>query len=126
MPAKKAITQKEEIAMLKEQVVAYYSKLPILKYAAMSVARNEDTVLLWRKEDPDFSDKLQKAKAAFLMSKVNKVKSEFYLERQFREEFGANLDITSKGEKITPILGGGIGIPGDDGDPQDSRAEEAD
>lgn len=110
--------EQENIARMKEDVVAYYSKLPILKYAAMSVARDEDTVIRWRNDDAEFADRLQKAKASFLLSKVNKVRAEFYLERQFREEFGNSLDITSGGDKVQPVLVRFVGEDAQDGGTQ--------
>lgn len=127
MPAVKGAKQtKDEIARLKQQFLDYYKDVPIQRYAAYSIKRDEETISRWKLEDPDFAEAIQVAKSIFVSKNVLKTKADWKLERMVRDEFGPNLDITSKGEKITPILGGSIGLPGNDGDQEDRRSPEAD
>ncbi|MCX6727562.1 MAG: hypothetical protein NTX11_01990 [Candidatus Saccharibacteria bacterium] len=75
------------ITRLKEEYVAYYSDVPVQKYAAMSIARDEDTIIRWRREDSEFADAVQRAKAGWIRKKVLATKAEFALERLEKEVF---------------------------------------
>jgi hypothetical protein len=50
----------------KEKVIDYLSHFPYYKWAATSINRDEDTLLLWRKEDSDFSDRCEASRAECL------------------------------------------------------------
>lgn len=59
---------------LKERYIRYFEDLPVQKYAAESIGRNEDTVIRWCKEDPDFADAVKMARAESIAS-TSKAKS---------------------------------------------------
>lgn len=71
----------------KAAIVAYFEDVPVYRYAAMHVGINEDTLILWRNEDSEFSERLDFAKTKWVSSKVKKAKVEFALERLEREVF---------------------------------------
>lgn len=83
--------QDEEIARLKEEYINYYSELPVQKYAAMYIGRDEETIMRWRKKDVDFRDRVQKARADWVKSKTKKAKVEFALERVEKEIFNEKI-----------------------------------
>lgn len=76
------------ITSLKGQYVAYFLDVPIQKYAAMAIGRNEDTIIRWRNEDQDFAESVQKAKAEWIRKRLISTKAEFALERLERAAFG--------------------------------------
>ena len=78
---------KKTIGELKEEYVEYYADVPVQKYAAMSIARNEDTIIRWRKEDQDFADAVQRAHATWVRKKVLATRAEYALERIEKEIF---------------------------------------
>lgn len=118
MPAVKGTKQdKATIAELKLKFLDYYREVPIQKYAAQWIRRNEQTVSDWKAADPDFANAIQEMQALFVQKNVMKTKADWKLERMLRESFGQSVDITSKGEKITPIFGGNS-VQGDDRDKQ--------
>ena len=89
---------------LKEQYLLYFEDVPIQKYAAMAIARDEDTIIRWRKEDPDFADAVQIAKASWIRKKVLATKAEFALERLEKEVFGQNLSASyADGPTVTLV-----------------------
>lgn len=75
----------EDIAILKERFLAYYAEMPIKRYAAYSIGRNEDTTLGWERTDPAFSERIDKAKAAYLLLKAKKLQPSFIVPLLFRE-----------------------------------------
>lgn len=75
---------------LKKMYVDYYRSVPVQRYAAMYIGRDEDTVIRWRKEDQNFADAVEKAKAEWVRKKVMATKAEFALERLEREVFNPN------------------------------------
>ncbi len=75
-------------AELKEEYVKYFTDVPVQKYAAMYIGRDEDTIIRWRKDDKDFADAVQRAKSEWVRKKMLATKSEFALERLEREVFG--------------------------------------
>lgn len=93
------MSKAEDIARKKELALEYYEAMPIYKYAAAFAGVHEDTMALWRKDDAEFSDNLQKAKAEFIRRHGNKAKHEFLLERLDKENFS---------EKITHEVEGGL------------------
>lgn len=55
--------QLAEIARLKEEYIRYYSDLPLQRLAAKFIGRNEDTIINWRKADPEFAEQVDKAES---------------------------------------------------------------
>ncbi len=73
---------------LKEKFLEYYRKLPVLKLAAGKIGRDEDSVIIWKKEDSDFSYQVDVAKSDWAMKHTKKVKSEeWLLERILKDHF---------------------------------------
>lgn len=81
------------IGFLKQQYLEYYEDVPIQKYAAMAIGRDEDTILRWKKEDADFADAVQRAHAQWVRKKVIAVKAEFALERLQKDIFSEKQEI---------------------------------
>lgn len=71
----------EDIAELKDKFVVYFKDVPVQKYAAMYIGRTEQTIINWLKDDQEFFNRVQEAKADWVKKKVTKVKAEFALER---------------------------------------------
>lgn len=83
---------------LKKKYIDYFEDVPIQKYAAMAVGRDEDTIIRWKKEDTDFADSVQRAKAEWVRKKVLATKAEFALERLEREVFSPQLTISHQAD----------------------------
>ena len=64
-PTTPGMTQQEEISLLKDKFLSYYQELPIKKAGADFIGRSLDTINNWEKEDPDFADRVLKAKAEY-------------------------------------------------------------
>lgn len=91
---------------LKERFLEYFRKVPIQKFAAGYIGRSEDTITDWKKNDKDFSDCIDLAKAEFVSAKMNKVRSnEWILERIFKGDFAQRNEHTGKdGESLKPTF----------------------
>ncbi len=74
--------------VLKTAYVEYYSDVPIQKYAAQAICRDEDTIIRWRKKDKAFADAVDRAHAEWIRKKVIASKAEFALERLEKTIFG--------------------------------------
>lgn len=88
----------ERMAEQKAKAIEYYEAMPVYKYAAAFAGVSEDTLQVWRKDDIQFSDDLQKAKAEFIRKHGKKAKSEFLLERLDKENFKESKEV----ELVTP------------------------
>jgi hypothetical protein len=77
-------------AKLKTKYIAYYEDVPVQKYAAMAIGRDEDTIIRWRKQDTKFAESIQRAKADWVRKRVLETKSEFALERLEKSIFSNN------------------------------------
>jgi hypothetical protein len=78
---------------LKSEYIKYYIDLPVQRYAAMAIARDEDTIIRWRREDQEFADAVQRAKAEWVRKKVIATKAEFALERIEKEVFSPSATV---------------------------------
>ena len=83
-----------QILRLKKEYVAYFNDVPVQRYAAMAIARDEDTIIRWRKDDPKFADAVQIAKATWIRKRVIASKAEFALERLENEVFSPKMTLT--------------------------------
>ena len=96
------------IETLKNEYVKYYADVPVQKYAAMFIGRDEDTIIRWRRDDPKFSDCVEKAKAEWVRKRVLVTKAEFALERLeksvFSEKSVIEVGITNTLEGVDPNL----------------------
>lgn len=81
---------KANAASLKVQYIKYFEDVPVQKYAAMYVGRDEDTIIRWKHDDSKFADAVSKAKANWIRKRVIATKAEFALERLESEIFGPN------------------------------------
>lgn len=79
---------------LKIAYVKYFEDVPVQRYAAMYVGRDEDTIIRWRQEDPSFAESVQKAKAEWIRKRVITTKAEFALERLEKEVFSDKVTLT--------------------------------
>lgn len=70
-----------KVTELKKQYVEYFEDVPVQKYAASFIGRDEDTIIRWKKTDSAFADSIERAKAIWVRKKVLAVKAEFALER---------------------------------------------
>ncbi len=59
--------QEIQIAELKDRFIFYYEQLPVQKLAAGFIGRDEDTIIKWRTSDPDFADRVAKARSEWWM-----------------------------------------------------------
>lgn len=106
-----------EIARLKELYIEYYSDVPVQKYAAMAIGRDEDTIVLWRKADPEFSGRVEMARAFWVRKKATRVKAEFALERLEKEVWSERKELTGKGGgpmEIAPTQIMDVGSPNEE------------
>jgi hypothetical protein len=78
---------------LKREYIKYYVDLPVQRYAAMAIARDEDTIIRWRREDQEFADSILRAKAEWIRKKVIATKAEFALERLEKEIFSPSATV---------------------------------
>lgn len=69
------------LEQLKSEYLEYYRDVPVQKYAAMAIGRNEDTIIRWKQRDKVFAEAIQVAKADFIRKRVLESKAEFALER---------------------------------------------
>lgn len=103
MPSKQS---EQDISKLKQDYVAFYEAVPIQRFAAQSIGRDEDTIIRWRKEDKVFAEEVQKAESASVQSRLKRVRPEWYLERVFKKDFSEHKEIEHSGQIAVPILGG--------------------
>jgi hypothetical protein len=95
-PKAKPGQSKADIVRLKAEYIDYFRDVPVQKYAAMAIARDEDTIVLWKKNDPEFSDKVKMARAAWVRKKAGKVRAEFALERLEKDIWAERKEVTGK------------------------------
>lgn len=100
---------KAEIKELKETFIRYFRDVPIQKYAAQFIKRDDDTISYWKKHDPKFTEDIKQAEAEFISKALNKTKADWKLERIFKKDFSARTEITgADGQDLIPkpLLGG--------------------
>ena len=102
--------QTENIQDLKDKMVDYYRKVPVLKYAAMKIGRDESTIHRWLKDDENFASRVTEARADWVSSKVEKSKVEFALERMEKEVFNQNIDLTTKAKNYLHLYWEGLQV----------------
>ena len=88
--------QEAEIARLKEEYIGYYSDVPIQRLAAKFIGRNEDTIINWRKADPSFAERVDKAESEWARSKIRYTRdTKFLLERILKKDFAQKVEVES-------------------------------
>lgn len=111
----------KKIEELKAQYLEYFKELPVQRYAAMYVSRDEDTILRWKAEDSEFAERVNQLRAQWVAKKVSKAKVEFALERLEKSAFRESKEI-----EVTvpqPILGG-LSVSSDDSNTEDSQTPQ--
>ncbi|MCR4329500.1 MAG: hypothetical protein NUV65_03065 [Candidatus Roizmanbacteria bacterium] len=107
-------------AKLKSDFIQYYSQLPVQKLACDFIGRTEETVIQWKKDDPEFLNQVTTAKSNWALNNSKKVRSkEWLMERVMNDHFGSKIDVTSGGEPIA-ILGGLSNVSKNNSDSKDS------
>lgn len=82
---------------LKQKFLEYFKQLPVQKLAAAHIGKDEDTITRWKKEDGDFADQIEQAKAEWALKNVKDVKSkEWLLERLMKDHFSQRTELTGK------------------------------
>jgi len=94
----------EDIAKLKDDYVEYFKDVPVQKYAAMAIGRDEKTIIRWRNEDTDFANRVDQARSAWVRKKVNKTRAEFALERLEKDIFSEKKIIEGGDNPIRILL----------------------
>lgn len=92
---------------LKEKFLVYFRQLPVQKLACNYIGRTEDTISLWKGEDSDFSDQIDKAKADWALENAGQVKSrEWLLERVMKNHFAERKQLVGgdDDEDVKPIM----------------------
>lgn len=98
----------KDIKALKQEYVDYYKDVPVQKYAAMAIGRDEDTIIRWRGSDPIFADAVKRAKAEWVRKKMLAVKAEFALERLEKGIFTPREEMVV--EQPIPVAGTGTTV----------------
>lgn len=96
----------DERLKIKEMYLLYLEDVPKHKWACKACKISEDTGKRWRDEDKDFADECEERLSAWVKKQLKKSKPEFQLERLLRNDFSENknVDLTSGGESLKPIL----------------------
>jgi hypothetical protein len=90
----------ETIRNLKAAAIAAAETAYHYRIVARAIGRDEDTLIDWRKKDPEFSERLEEARFRFLNKQIRKAKPEFLLERLEPEIFKQRTDITSNDKPL--------------------------
>lgn len=77
----------EDIARLKSIAIAAAEVVYHYKLIARAVNRNEDSLLVWRNEDQEFSDAIEQGRHRFIEKNMKIARPEFLLERLEPELF---------------------------------------
>lgn len=91
---------------LKQKYISYYKDLPVQKYAAMYIGKDEDTIIRWKKQDEDFADAVHGARAEWVRRKASKARVEFALERLEKEIFAERKELKVEDDTVDKILTG--------------------
>lgn len=81
------------IASLKQEYVEYFRDVPVQKYAAEYIGRDEDTIIRWKKVDKKFADAVQRAHSEWVRKTFIKTKAEFALERLEKSLFSVQPEL---------------------------------
>jgi hypothetical protein len=110
-PAVQVVRTSDEIrADKKKRFLEYFADVPVQKIASNYIGVHENTILDWKKTDPDFCAQIEFLQGEWIRQNVKEVKSkEWLLERLFRQHFSQRTEITGADGKDllpTPLLGG--------------------
>jgi len=88
----------------KKLFIDYFEDVPVIKYAAFYVEITEQTAHNWLKEDQNFFNRVNQAKARWAKKRTLRTRAEFQLERLDKEVFKEQRDITTNGEALNIAL----------------------
>lgn len=100
----------EERQEQKDKFVSYFKDVPVQKYAAMYVGITEQTAINWLRDDPEFFNNVQSARAEWVKKRAIETKAEFALERlehevfKERKEETLNLGVTLSAEQAEQLI----------------------
>lgn len=117
----------EKIAELKQKYVEYFRDVPVQKYAAMSIGRDQTTIIRWREEDEEFANLVEEARADWVRKNTLKARAEFALERLERDVFSPpkqEVETTHRVDPIADILKK-FDITKEEGESNDRKDDEA-
>ena len=78
-------TQQQEIAEKKHAFLAYFRAWPVKKAAAEAVNRSSDTIDIWLRDDPEFSEAFLSARAEWAKKQSRRLKPENLLSNMYEE-----------------------------------------
>ncbi len=78
-------TQQQEIADKKHAFLAYFHAWPVKKAAAEAVNRSSDTIDIWLKDDQEFSEAYNSARAEWALKQSRRLKPENLLANMYEE-----------------------------------------
>lgn len=102
--AKETLAEKQ--FRIKESAIIWAESLYAYKLICRAIGITEETMIKWRKDDQDFSDRLEMSRVKFLNRNMRKAKPEFLLERLELEHFKQRTESDVRVELPSPILGG--------------------
>jgi hypothetical protein len=85
---------------LKEQIIEYLRRFPFYKWAAKSVAIDDETLKNWRDADDDFSHRVEIARAEGIKYFGGRATPDLILKSADPQTFKDRVDVTSGGKKI--------------------------
>jgi hypothetical protein len=95
-------TQQEEIAEKKHAFLAYFRNWPVKKAAAEAVNRSPDTIDIWIREDPEFSEAFLSARAEWATKQSRRLDPSNLLTNMYEELKPPKQEIDAK---VTTIEG---------------------
>ena len=129
-PAVQVVRTTEEIkADKKRRFLEYFADVPVQKIGASYIGVSEDTIIDWKKADPNFANQIEFLQGEWIRRNVKEVKSkEWLLERLFRQHFSERKEITGADGKDllpTPIMGGkSKNVPSNNNISEDSQPQQ--
>lgn len=108
---------------LKDRIVQSAEVIFHYKWVAKSVGIDEDTLLEYRKQDKDLSDRLEEARSRFIKENLKRAKPDFKLETADREIFGKQQKIELGKDPVAEILKA-VGLTGGEGANEQNRSDD--
>lgn len=100
---------------LKERIIQSAEAIFHYKWVAKSVGIDEDTLLKYRKQDKDLSDRLEEARSRFIRDNLKRARPDFKLQTADREIFGDKKEVNVTVNPVEELLKAyGIKSEGDD------------
>jgi hypothetical protein len=122
-------TSEEIKADKKKRFLEYFADVPVQKIGASYIGVSQDTIIDWKKADPNFANQIDFLQGEWIRKNVKEVKSkEWLLERLFRQHFSERKEITGADGKDllpTPIMGGkSKNVPSNNNISEDSQPQQ--